>query len=70
MNNRGKVMAELTDEKLLWDLALLCDIRKTSRSKKLTSHMLETVRDFEMKLKLFWIEVKNINLFPPMIYVS
>jgi hypothetical protein len=62
MNNKGKVVAELTDEKWLWDLALLCDISKTSRSKKLTFDMLGTVRAFEMKLKLFWKEVENVNL--------
>jgi hypothetical protein len=26
MNENGKVVAELTDKKWLWDLALLCDI--------------------------------------------
>jgi hypothetical protein len=27
MNEKGKVVVELGDEKWLWDLALLCDIR-------------------------------------------
>jgi hypothetical protein len=26
VNEKGKVVAELSDEKWLWDLALLCDI--------------------------------------------
>jgi hypothetical protein len=26
MNEKGKVVAECSDEKWLWDLALLCDI--------------------------------------------
>jgi hypothetical protein len=39
MNDKGKVVAELSDEKWLWDLALLCDMRhhfKVNRNSFLT----------------------------------
>jgi hypothetical protein len=62
MSEKGKVVAELSDEKWLWDLALLCDIshyvnylnNKLKGQQKLFSDMFRAVRAFEMKLKLFW----------------
>jgi hypothetical protein len=58
---KGKVVAELVDEKWLWDLVLLCDIShhvnelstKLQGQQKLISDMFGAVRAFEVKLKLF-----------------
>jgi hypothetical protein len=59
-NKKGKVVAELGDEKWLWDLALLCDIShhindlntKFQAQQKLISGMFGDVRAFEIKPKL------------------
>jgi hypothetical protein len=61
MNEKGKVVAECTDEKWLWDLAFLCDVShrvndlntKFQGQHKLISDIFGAVRAFEMKLKLF-----------------
>jgi hypothetical protein len=58
----GKVVAELTDEKWLWDLAPQCDIShqihdlntRIQGQKKLISDIFRAVRAFKMKLKLLW----------------
>jgi hypothetical protein len=63
MNEKGKVVAELSDEKWLWNLALLCVIShhlndlkyQTSTSTELISDTFGAVRAFEMKLE-------NVNL--------
>jgi hypothetical protein len=53
VNEEGKVVAELGDEKWLWDLALLCDqpARECLNTKfqeqlKLISNMFGVVKDF------------------------
>jgi hypothetical protein len=61
MNEKGKVLAKLSDEKWLWNLAMLCDIShhinnlntKLKSQQKLISGMSGVVRAFEMKLKLY-----------------
>jgi hypothetical protein len=62
-------VAELSDEKWLYDLAFLCDIshhvhdlNTKLQGQKLISDMSGAVRAFEMKLKLFWKQLENINL--------
>jgi hypothetical protein len=70
MNEKGKVMAELSDEKWIWDLALLCDISnhvnylntKLQDQQKLISDMFGAVRAFEIKLKLFRKQLEKVNL--------
>jgi hypothetical protein len=70
MNEKGKVVAKLSDEKWLWDLALLCDISphisdlntKLQGPQKLISDIFGVVRAFEMKLKVFRRHLENINL--------
>jgi hypothetical protein len=60
MNEKNKVSTEISDEKWLWDLALLCDISsqvnyldaKLQGQQKLISVMLWAVRALETKLKL------------------
>jgi hypothetical protein len=70
VNEKGKVVIELNDEKLLWDLALLCVIShhlndlytKIKRQWKLIFDMFGAVRAFDMKLKLFQKQLENVNL--------
>jgi hypothetical protein len=70
MNDKGRVVAEFSNEKWLWDLALLCDIShhindfntKLRGEQKLISDMFGAVRAFEIKLELFWKKLENINL--------
>jgi len=57
-------------KKWLLDFALLCDTShylnglntKLHSQQKLISDMFQTVTDFEMKLKLFWKQLENVNL--------
>jgi hypothetical protein len=70
MNEKGKVLAELGDEKWFLDLASVCDIghhlsdlnTKLQRKQKLISDMFGCVRTLEMKLELFRKQLRNINL--------
>jgi hypothetical protein len=66
MNKKGKVMAELNDEKWLWNLALLCVSAITQITSipnfKIISDMFGAVRTFEVKLKLFQNQLENANL--------
>jgi hypothetical protein len=70
MNEKGKVAAELSDEKWHWDLVLLCDIShhvnnlntKFQGKKKLISDLSGTVIAFEMKLKIFPKQLENVIL--------
>jgi archaellum component FlaC len=60
MKEKGKIVTKLNEETWLWDLALLCDIShhlnelntKFQGQQKLVYDMHETVRAFEVKLKL------------------
>jgi hypothetical protein len=68
---KGKVVVELSDEKWLRDLALLCDIShyvnglnmKLQSLQKLISDMFGAVRAFEIKLKLFQKRLENVSLY-------
>jgi hypothetical protein len=70
MNEKGKVVAELSDEKWRWDLALLSNIShhindsntKLQGQYKLISDMFGAVRAFKIKLKLFQKHLENVNL--------
>jgi hypothetical protein len=60
MNEKGNVVAELREEKWLWDLALLCDSHhknylntKRQVQQRLIFHMFAAVRTSEIKLNLF-----------------
>jgi hypothetical protein len=69
-NVKCKGVAELRDGKVLWDLTLLCDIsHHIDYSNESISGMFRAVSAFEMKLKLFWKQLKNDHLchFPPVI---
>jgi hypothetical protein len=68
MNQKGKVVLELSDEKWLWNLTLLCDISHhlyvgIQNQQKLISHVFGAATSFEMKLKLFWKQLGNVNLY-------
>jgi len=76
ISEKGKVMGELSDEKWLWYLELLCDFRQYLQDlsntlqgqQKLISDMFATVRAFEMEPKLYWKRLENFNvIFPPVI---
>jgi hypothetical protein len=68
LNEKGKVVIELCDEKWLWNFALLCDIShylndlntKLKDQQKLISDMSRAARAFEMKP--FWKQLENVNL--------
>jgi hypothetical protein len=70
MNVRGKLVAELSDEKWLWDLASPCDIShhlndlhtKLQDQQKLICDFFVAVRAYEMKLKLFRKQLQIVNL--------
>jgi hypothetical protein len=73
---KSKVVAELSDEKWLWNLALLCDIShhvndlniKLQAQQRPISDMFWAVKGSEMKLKLFWKLQENVNvIFLPVI---
>jgi hypothetical protein len=69
-SERGKVVVKLSDEKWLWNLALLYDIRhhindlniKLQGQQKLISDVCGAVRAFEIKLKLFRKQLENVSL--------
>jgi hypothetical protein len=70
MNQKGKAVAELGDEKWHWDFILLCDIShhvndlhtNHQGQQKPISDMFWAFREFEMKLKLFRKELENVDL--------
>jgi hypothetical protein len=66
LNEKGHVLALLSDENCLWDLTLLCDISHHVLNTKLQgqpiSDMLGAVRAFVKKLKLFLKQLGNINV--------
>jgi hypothetical protein len=70
VNEKGKVMDKLSDEKLFWDLALQCDTScymcdlntKFQCRQELISYMFGAVGAFLMKLGVFWKQLENINL--------
>jgi hypothetical protein len=70
MSEKGKVVPELNDEKRHWELASLCDIShhlndlntKYQGQQEFISDMFGAVRTFEMKLKIFQKQLKNVNL--------
>jgi hypothetical protein len=70
MNTKGEAVAVLSDVKLLWDLALLCDTSHQLSDFKISnlkvnrniSDMYVAVRAFEMKLKLFRKQSEYVNL--------
>jgi hypothetical protein len=60
MNEKDKVVAELSGEKWLWDLALLCDVshhlndlNTKFQCQRNISDVVGALRAFEMKRKLF-----------------
>jgi hypothetical protein len=65
MNEKDKVVAELSDENWPWDLALLCDISHHINDLNTKVQGQQThfgaVRTFEMK-KLFWKQLENAKL--------
>jgi hypothetical protein len=69
MNEEGRIVVELTDEKWLRDLALLCYISHEVKDlntnhkgqEKLIYDMFGAVRACEMKLKLFRKQQENVD---------
>jgi hypothetical protein len=61
MNEKGKVVAELSDEKWFWDLEWLCGISchlndlntELQGQQKPITYMFGAIKAFEMELKLF-----------------
>jgi hypothetical protein len=70
MSEKGKVVAELSDENWFWDFALLCNIshhvndlnNKLQGEQKLVSDMFGAVTAFEIKLELFCKQLENVYL--------
>jgi hypothetical protein len=53
MNGKGKVVAELSDGKCLWDLALLCDISDQANDLN-EIHQGQQKLIYDMKMTAFW----------------
>jgi hypothetical protein len=66
----SNVVAKLSYEKCLWDLALLCDIShqvtdintKLQVQQKLISEVFGAVRTFGINLKVFQYQLENVKL--------
>ncbi|MBN3304061.1 GT2D2 protein, partial [Amia calva] len=71
LQNKGRQISELSDESWLWDLAFLCDVTehlntlnvKLQGSKQVISEMYDSVKAFQLKLRLWEKQMQQGNLF-------